>query len=171
MGNYHFRFLMNLSQINWFLSIERIEVPEQVWYQYQGEITYFYMTYDRLWSYVSNYFYQNFEIYKLLKITNFNSFCRLFSTGRSSSTNTNLLSNFRQIIAFSKMDSISWYYLSLWPKLGIEKWQKFIMGPFWAAILDCWLMGGTISSVFFLRTSQTLRISFFKTFAITVLML
>ena len=170
MGNYHFRFWCICLKLTDFLSIERIEVPEQVWYQYQGEISYFHITYDRLWSYVSNYFYQNFEIYKFLKITTFNSFCRLFSTRRRSSTNTNLLEDFRQITAFSKIDSISWYYLSLWPKLGIEKWKKFIIGPFGAAILDWWMTGDTLSSVFLLRGSQTFRISFFKTFEITVLM-
>ena len=48
----------------------------------------------------------------------------LFSVPRFSpeETNTILLSNLRHIIAFSLVKSISWYYLSLQPKLGIEFW-------------------------------------------------
>ena len=111
-----FNFWCIFLKLTFFLSIEITEVPKEIWYQYWGEIIYFPMTYDRLWSYISNYFCQNFEKYKLLKIPIFTLFRHPFSTRRRHCTNTILLSDLRQMIAFSLMSSITWYYLSLWPK-------------------------------------------------------
>ena len=92
-------------------------------------------------------------------------------TKRRKRTNTILPTNFRHIMAFPLVKRITWYYLSLQPKLGTEKWQKSNFGRFEAAILDLHIMGDTASLIFMSRPSSTFGIQISKAFEVTVLML
>ena len=106
-----------------------------------------------------------------MEISIFTIFRYSFSTRKRHRTNTNLLSNFRQIVILPLIDSITWYYLSLLPKVGIEKWQISVLGHFEATILDWEMTAGPSYLIFMLRAVRALGMPVPKLFEITVLML